>query len=98
MGFENPIADVDDVNVLLDDDVAREHAIVNPISQAAFIGRRGGPLRTVNIASQIVGFAADDFSDGSSVNAANHFDERRANSNFKIKIEAKFSYGAVFDV
>ena len=38
MRLENPVADVDHVNVLLDDDVARKRAIVHPVAQTPLGG------------------------------------------------------------
>jgi hypothetical protein len=46
---------VDEVNVLLDDDVAREHAVVDPIAQAAGFGTDVGPGGTINGSGVIVG-------------------------------------------
>ena len=40
MRLKDPVADVDDVDVLLDDDVAGEGAVIEPIAKAA-LGRRG---------------------------------------------------------
>jgi hypothetical protein len=38
MGAEHPVAEVDDVDVLLDQDVSGESAIPEPVAQAVFIG------------------------------------------------------------
>ena len=63
VGVENPIADVDDVDVLFDDDVAREDLVVDPIAESMFFGCSIRPLRPVDVAGEVVGYAADDFSD-----------------------------------
>ena len=39
MRAEHPVADVDDVDVLLDQDVAGEGAVPEPVAQARLIGR-----------------------------------------------------------
>src|SRR5260370_16627090 len=78
MPFENPVTDVDYVNVLLDDDVAGKRAVVDPVAQAALRGRRVGPGRAIDVAGEIVRFAADEVAERAAVNAADKFDKRRA--------------------
>src|SRR5882762_11277980 len=98
MRFQNPIADINDVNILFDDDVARENAIVDPISEAAFVGRSVRPLRALDVTGQVVRFTANNFSDSSRVDAADHFDEWRTIANLKADVEAEFSFGTFADV
>ena len=63
MVLENPVADVNDVNILLDDDVAGKDAIINPVAQTFLDGRRIGPGWPFDVACQIVRFAADNIAD-----------------------------------
>ena len=44
MSAEQPVAEIDDVDVLLDQDVSGERAIPEPVAQAVLVGprRRGG--------------------------------------------------------
>src|SRR6266852_3663418 len=83
MPFENPVTDVDYVNVLLDDDVAGKRAVVDPVAQAALRGRRVGPGRAIDVAGEIVRFAADEVAERAAVNAADKFDKRRAVANLE---------------
>src|SRR5215470_10930198 len=98
MRLENPVADINDVNVLLDDDVAGEHAVVHPVAEAALGGRGVGPSGPVEVAAQVVGFAAGDFAESSRMNAANHFDERGAIANLEANVEAELAFGALANV
>ena len=98
MRLKNPVADVDDVDVLLDDDVAGERAVVNPIAQPTFPRGRVGPGRAVDIAGEIVRFSAYDFAERACMNAANHFDERRTITNLKADVKAELSVDAFTEV
>src|SRR5215472_19119481 len=98
MRLENPVADINDVNVLLDDDVSGEHAVVHPVAEAALGGRGVGPSGPVEVAAQVVGFAAGDFAESSRMNAANHFDERGAIANLEANVEAELAFGALANV
>src|ERR1700739_3993131 len=39
---EQPVAEIDDVNILLDEDISGERAIPQPVAQAVFVRRRAG--------------------------------------------------------
>ena len=67
--LEHPIANVNDVDVLLDDDVAGKNAVVNPVAQTFLDGRRIGPGWPFDVACQIVRFAADNIADRPIVDA-----------------------------
>jgi hypothetical protein len=57
MGFEDPVANVDDVNVLFHDDVAGKSAVVDPIAQAALRGRSIGPGWPIDVTGKVVRLA-----------------------------------------
>jgi hypothetical protein len=42
MGFEDPVANVDDVNVLFHDDVAGKSAVIDPIARRRSAGEASG--------------------------------------------------------
>src|SRR5438045_343028 len=94
MVLENPIANVDDVNVLFDDDVAGQNAVVDPVAQTFLNGRCIGPGWTINVASQIVRFAADNTPKGSAMDALNQFNERGTIANLETHIQTEFALGA----
>jgi hypothetical protein len=97
MSLENPVANVDDVNVLLHNDVAGKNAVIQPVAKATLCGggvRPGGP---VNVAGEIVSFAADDFAKRSGMNATNHFHKRRAIADLESDIETELAFGALAD-
>src|ERR1041385_622409 len=98
MRIQNPVADVNDVNILLDDDVAGENLVVHPVAQANFIRRSFGPLRPIDVAGEIVRFAANDATNRAGMDAADHFDKRRAVANLEADVEAEFSVGALANV
>jgi len=77
MRLEDPIADVDHMDVLFDDDVTGEHAVAHPIPQPALRGRGVGPGRAIDVPGQIIGFSADDVAQRSRVDAADQLDKGR---------------------
>src|SRR6516165_11959754 len=98
MRFENPVADVDNVDVLFHDDVSRQNFVAYPVAEPHFRGRRLRPLRAVDVASEVMGFAADDFTEGAVVDTAGQFDKGRAIADLEADIEAKLSLRALADV
>src|SRR5207245_8956138 len=63
MSLENPVANVDHVNVLLHDDVARKNAVVHPVAQA-MLGRGGvRHCPPGDVAGKIVSFSADNLTE-----------------------------------
>src|SRR5215472_9471330 len=98
MRFENPVADVDDVDVLLHDNVAGQNSVANPVTEPHFFGRRLRPIGTVDVAGEIMGFAADDFTDGAVMDAADKFDEGRTIADLEANIQAELSFRALADV
>src|SRR5215467_1339673 len=97
MTVEDPVANVDGVNVLFDDDVAGEHAIVNPIAQTAFDGRRVWPRGPVNVGGPVVGFARNDFAERACMDAADHFNKGRTLANLEPHVEVQLSIDAFAD-
>src|SRR6266436_119287 len=97
MPFENPVTDVDYVNVLLDDDVAGKRAVVDPVAQAALRGRRVGPGRAIDVAGEIVRFAADEVAERAAVNAPDKLQKRRADADLEADVEAELAIGALAD-
>src|SRR5208283_1613397 len=93
--LQNPVANVNDVDVLLHDDVAGKNAVINPIAQAQLGGRSVRPGRPVNVAGEIVSFAAGNLAKRPSVNAPYEFHKRRTIANLESDVEAQFSFGAL---
>ena len=87
MPLQNPIAHVDDVDVLLHDDVTGKCAIINPIAQPQLDRRSVRTRRTLEIASQIVSFATHDGSKSTIMDAIDQFDERRTVANLEADIK-----------
>jgi len=52
MILENPVTDVNDVNVLFDDDVAGKNAVIHPVAKAALGGRCVGPRWPLDVTCQ----------------------------------------------
>src|ERR1043166_6861626 len=98
MRLQHPIADVDHVNVLLDDDVAREHAVVDPVAEPPFGGRGVGPWRPGDVAREVVRLAAHDVADGARVNAIHQLDERGAVADLKADVERQLAFGSLADL
>src|SRR6266481_1196863 len=97
MPFENPVTDVDHVNVLLDDDGAGEGAVINPVAEAALHGRCLGPGRAIDVAGEIVWFAADDVAERAAVNAPDKLAKRKAVADLEADVEAELAIGALAD-
>src|SRR6266446_1014108 len=97
MPFENPVTYVDHVNVLLDDDVAGKRAVINPVAQAALGGRCVGPSRAIDVAGEVVCFAADDVAERAAVNAPDKLHKRRAVADLEADVEAELAFRALAD-
>src|SRR5260370_24202092 len=97
MSLENPVANVDDVNVLLHNDVAGKNAVIQPVAEATLCVRGVRPGGPVNVAGEIVSFAADDFAKSSSMDTTNHFHKRRAIADLESDIETELDFGALAD-
>ena len=94
MRFEDPVADVDHVDVLLHDDVTGEHAVAYPVPQPA-LGRRGvGPGGAIDVPGEVVGFTADDVAQRALVDAAHQLDEGRAVADLESHVQTHLALGA----
>src|SRR5712692_8987185 len=97
MALENPVANVDHVNVLFHDDVAGKNTVVHPIAQA-MLGRRGvRPCWPVDVPGKIVSFSADNLTERPVMDAPDHFDEWRAIANLESDIQAELAFRALAD-
>ena len=56
MSLEHPIADVDGVYILLHDNVAAEHFVMDPVAQPVHVRRSVG-MRGIDVIAVIVGSA-----------------------------------------
>src|SRR6266567_9586970 len=98
MSLENPVANVDDVNVLFHDDVAGKSAVIQPVAEAT-LGRGGvGPGGPVNVAGEIVSFTADNLAKRSGMDATNHFHEGRAIADLESNVKAELAFGMLADL
>src|ERR1700709_1481099 len=97
MTLEDPIADINDVNILFQNNVTRERAVKQPVAQTTLGGRRIQSRRKLGVSSQVVGFAANNRAQGSGVNTFDHLDKRRTVANLEADIETEFSVRAFAD-
>src|SRR5215472_12324773 len=86
------------MDVLFDNDVPGEPAVVQPVAKTALGRRSVWPRWAVDISGQVVSFAANDFAESTGMNAANHFDKGWTIADLKANVEAQFSFGALADV
>src|SRR2546422_711901 len=93
--LEDPIADVDDMDVLLDDDVPRQHTVAYPIPQTALRGRGVGPGGPIDVTGQIIGFRADDIAQRALVDTADQLDKGRAVADLESHVQAELALGAL---
>src|SRR2546422_6770086 len=75
--LEDPVADVHHVDVLLHQDVAREHAVIYPVANPALDGRSIRPGGAVDRARVVVGLTASDFPERAAMDALRQLDKRR---------------------
>src|SRR6185503_15524647 len=81
--------DVDDVDVLLDDDVAGERDVVDPVAQATRRGRRVGPLGPLDRRSEVVDLARDGRPDLAGMHAPGELDVWRGVADLEAYREAQ---------
>src|SRR5438067_10988431 len=93
MALQHPIANINDVDVLFQNDVAGERTIVFPVADFQFQRRGIRSWRTVEIAGQIISFGANDFAQSAVMNSSNHFDKWRAIADLETHIEAQLALG-----
>ena len=88
VALHHPVADIDDVNILLHDDVAGKNAVVDPIAEA-LLGRSGvRPRRTIDIAREVMSFTTDDVAQRTAMDAADHFHKRGAIADLESYVKA----------
>src|SRR5690242_4936991 len=98
MALQNPIANINDVNVLLHDDVAGENAVVDPIAQTHFGRRSVWPRGAIDVAGEVVRFAANDVAEGAAVDALDHLDEGGAIANLEADVKAELAFRSLADI
>src|SRR5437016_4672064 len=87
MSLQDPVADVDHMNILFEDDVSRKRAVVDPITQTLLERRAIGMLWAVEIAGQVMGFSANNCAQCAIVNAIGQLNKRRTIANLKSDVE-----------
>src|SRR6185503_15852490 len=87
--LQQPVRDVDDVDVLLDDDVAGERDVVDPVAQATRRGRRVGPLGPLDRRSEVVDLARDGRPDLAGMHAPGELDVWRGVADLEAYREAQ---------
>src|SRR3989449_6024376 len=86
--LEDPVADVNHVDVLFHQDVAREHAVIYPVADPALDGRSIQPGGAVDRARVVVGLTASDFPERAAMDALRQFDKRRGVSDLESYVQA----------
>ena len=76
MRLQHPVANIDDVNVLLDDDIAGQNAVVQPVAQPQFGGRGFRVIGHLQERAIVVGCAASNLAERARMNAPHQFHER----------------------
>ena len=72
MPLHDPVHDVDDVDVLLDQDVAGEHAVEDPVAHARLHRGHAGRRLPLEVVRVVVGLRANEVADGARVDAPDH--------------------------
>jgi hypothetical protein len=89
MTFQDPVADIKDMDVLIQQYAAGNDAIPVLVTNTEFVARHGRPHRVVHGSGVIVGGNASDLTDCALVNAAHQFDKRRSNTDLKTYIQTE---------
>ena len=74
-----------------------ESAIVDPVAQTPLGGRSVGPRWAIDVAGEVVRFAANDVSERAIVDAADELNEGRTVANLESDIQAELAFGALAD-
>ncbi len=77
MPLQYPVAYVEGVDVLLDDDIAGQHAVIEPVADAP-LGRRGVVVPRVEERTVVIRLGETDLADTAGMEALHQFDERRS--------------------
>src|SRR5215467_13820130 len=85
MTLQDPVADVDRMDILLHDDVSGEDAILQPVAQAT---DRLGSIREAEIDARAIveSLAGNHLAQRPSVDALDQFDKRRRHANLEADI------------
>ena len=95
--LEDPVADVHHVDVLLHQDVAREHAVIYPVANPALDGRSIRPGGAVDRARVVVGLTASDFPERAAMDALRQFDKRRGVADLESYVQADLALRLLSD-
>ena len=97
MTFERPVADINDMNILFDDDIAGEHAVLQPVAQAT---QRPGEIRKIGIygGAIVVDRTGNDVSERAGVDAPHQLDIWGRHTNLETNIQAEFPLGFLADL
>ncbi len=98
MRAQYPIANIDGVDILLDDDVARKHAILQPVADAQLLPHGAGILRIIRQRAIVMRGAANDVAQRSLMDALHQLDERRRGTNLEAHIEAQPPFRLLADL
>src|SRR5271168_1405511 len=91
--LQGPIADVDDVDVLFEKDVAGEVAVPEPVAEALLVGGGVGVIVLDGGRGVVMRGDAGDLAELAVVDAADDFDERRRAADLEAYVDAYFSVG-----
>src|SRR5215472_16406864 len=97
MVLQNPVANIDGVDVLLHDDVARKRTVMHPITKAPLLRARVRPVGAPNVTRDVVRLAARDLAQRAAVNALHHFDEHRAIADLEPDVKAELALSLLAD-
>src|ERR1700735_879941 len=93
MSLQHPIADVDSMDILLQDDVARKYAVIQPVPEPPLCFWRV-QMRHFDERTVVVCFRKRDFADSARMNAVDQFGERRSladlESDFQAQVTLRF--------
>jgi hypothetical protein len=98
MAAEDPVADVDDVDVLLEEDVAGEHAVPEPVAKADFIGGHARPGVVYGCRRVVVGGDAGELAERAGVDAVDDLDEGRRAADLETDIDTGLAVDALGDL
>ena len=89
--LQQPVGDVDDVDVLLDDDVAGEHPVVDPVAQPPLGGRGVRPVGPLEGRGEVVDLARDRLPICARVDALRQLDVGRGVADLEADREAQLA-------
>src|SRR5690606_4571788 len=87
---ENPITDIDSMNILFNDDIAGEDSVVDPVTKPALFRCCTRPVGPVNGGPKIVGLPGSDRAECTIVNSPHEFHKRRCVANLESDVKSLF--------